>query len=116
MEDLIIKQAPRSLQMDVARLIMTEKNLEAQRKIGAGRTSQSKGTKFKKNTNGYQGGSGENMQSSQEVAKEGETGNGGVFGVGRSPKNGEMNNWMFDGTQQNGTTQSQENNNAMMST
>lgn len=37
MEETIIKQAPRSLQMDVAAQLAREKNFEASLKIGANR-------------------------------------------------------------------------------
>jgi len=50
MEDVIISQAPRSLQIDVAKMIKHEKLLEASRKIGVNRQGVQQSGRFQKNS------------------------------------------------------------------
>mmetsp|Transcript_5851 Transcript_5851/g.9404 ORF Transcript_5851/g.9404 Transcript_5851/m.9404 type:complete len:238 (+) Transcript_5851:1634-2347(+) len=84
MEELVIKQAPRSLQVDVARLIQAEKNFEASKKIGLGRTATSKGAKFQ----GSAHNGGDSLQNQGETEKDPVSlGGTGVFGVIKSPTN-----------------------------
>lgn len=52
MEEVIIKQAPRSLQVELAQQIQAEKAHEASLVIGTKRNSQPAGNRFKNNSNG----------------------------------------------------------------